>query len=176
MIKFTGKVDNKIKRKVIKQRDKEASWLMLCGSIIGIFATIICAIVERAIDYKLLIPTIFLIILTIIFFVAPITSRDLRIDWFYTVCIENGTIQKTQLGQPELVMKIDQIKKVIDDGDYYTVIYAGLSNAIICQKSLLAEGTLEEFEEVFRDKLKRRKKLRRKTEEKTSEKKDEKNL
>ena len=41
----------------------------------------------------------------------------------------------------------------MDEGDCYYVIYADLNNCIICQKDLLKEGTLEEFEEIFKDKL-----------------------
>lgn len=105
----------------------------------------------------MLISTIIITVMAIIFFIAPQPSNCFRIDWNYTVSIDNGEIRKVQFQQPDVVKEVKKIKKVIDDGKWYAVIYSGLSNAIICQKDLLVEGTLEEFETLFEGKIKRRK-------------------
>ncbi|MDE7405873.1 MAG: hypothetical protein K2M89_03245 [Clostridiales bacterium] len=52
----------------------------------------------------------------------------------------------------------DDVKKVIDCGEWYhMVFYMGQKNYdYICQKDLITEGTIEEFEEYFKDKLVRK--------------------
>ena len=48
-----------------------------------------------------------------------------------------------------------QIKKVIDYGDYYLIVlpkYLPILD-VICQKSLLVKGSLEEFETLFQNKI-----------------------
>ncbi|MDE5548597.1 MAG: hypothetical protein K2J30_06340, partial [Clostridia bacterium] len=122
MIKFSGRVDNKAKSRVIKQRDRQVGWMMLFGSTMGVLFNIYWIFTKKTLNSGLLASVAVLILLTIAIFVVPSTGVAHGVDWFYTVCIENGTIQKTQFGQPPLLMKIDQIKKVIDDGEYYTVI------------------------------------------------------
>lgn len=158
MIKFAGRIDSKIKKKVLKQRDRSMTYLSLIVTIAIWGATICCLIIDKSIDRGLLVSSIMLTIVTIGLFVAPVTNKMLyNIDWFYTVCITDKVIQKTQYKQPMLTLEIDQVKKIRDDGKYYSIIYADISNAIICQKSLLVEGTLEEFEALFEGKIVRKK-------------------
>ncbi len=50
---------------------------------------------------------------------------------------------------------LKNIKKVVDMGDWYKIYFyfPHKSNIFLCQKDLLVEGTLEEFENLFEDKL-----------------------
>ena len=50
---------------------------------------------------------------------------------------------------------IDDIKIVYDRGDFYEIMFriGNYSEKFICQKNLLTKGSLEEFEELFGDKL-----------------------
>lgn len=56
-------------------------------------------------------------------------------------------------------LNIEQIKTVKDYGEYYTLTVAGFfrrpSAHLICQKDLLTQGTIEEFEALFNGKIKR---------------------
>ena len=54
--------------------------------------------------------------------------------------------------------RIDEAKCVLDFGEFYEVVFpfGKMSEKFICQKSLLTEGTLEEFEALFADKIKRK--------------------
>lgn len=55
-------------------------------------------------------------------------------------------------------LNIEQIKAVKDYGEYYTLTVAGFfrpSAHLICQKDLLTQGTIEEFEALFTDKIKK---------------------
>ncbi len=156
MIKFSGRIDYELKKQILKQRDRQLGWLMLGAAIICGTGTLIISILNGAVYYKLLVPTVVIIVMSIISLIAPQPNNCFRIDWNYTVSIVNGKIYKVQFQQPDVVKEVNKIKKVIDEGKWYTIIYSGLSNAIICQKNLLVEGTLEEFETIFAGKIKRR--------------------
>lgn len=54
-------------------------------------------------------------------------------------------------------LNIEHIKAVKDYGEYYTLTVAGFfrpSAHLICQKDLLTQGTIEEFEALFKGKIK----------------------
>lgn len=53
--------------------------------------------------------------------------------------------------------KLEQIKEVKDYSEYYVVICKGLNIPphFICQKDLLTQGSIDEFESLFADKIKR---------------------
>lgn len=54
--------------------------------------------------------------------------------------------------------KIEQVKTVKDYGEYYTLSFVGfftISSPYICQKDLLTQGSIEEFEALFDGKIKR---------------------
>lgn len=53
--------------------------------------------------------------------------------------------------------KIEQVKKVKDYGEYYVLTFAGFFTTFlpyICQKDLITQGTLAEFEALFEGKIK----------------------
>lgn len=54
--------------------------------------------------------------------------------------------------------KIEQVKEVKDYGDYYTFTFVGIftnSSPYLCQKDLLTQGTLADFESLFAGKIKK---------------------
>ena len=53
---------------------------------------------------------------------------------------------------------IDDVKKVIDMGGFYDIIFYFPNQwaNCICQKDLIVEGTIEEFEKLFEDKIVRK--------------------
>ena len=53
---------------------------------------------------------------------------------------------------------VEDIKKVVDHGEFYEIIfYWGIRfGDCVCQKDLIIEGTIEEFEEMFKDKIERK--------------------
>ena len=49
---------------------------------------------------------------------------------------------------------VNEILEIIEMGTWYRLKFnLKLNPNIVCQKDLLVEGTLEEFEEIFKDKL-----------------------
>ena len=53
---------------------------------------------------------------------------------------------------------IEQIKKINDYGDWYQLyfFYPYKNQTYICQKDLIVDGSIEEFEERFKDKIVRK--------------------
>lgn len=55
---------------------------------------------------------------------------------------------------------INDVKQVVDHGEFYEIIFpfGKMSTYFICQKNLLKKGTLQQFEDLFKEKLTRRQK------------------
>ena len=71
------------------------------------------------------------------------------------VRIEDGYIMA--FGEKfEECRSIQDAKQVKDHGDFYEITFpfGKISDKFICQKSLLSQGTLEEFEQLFQGKIK----------------------
>lgn len=66
----------------------------------------------------------------------------------YTVCIADKYTESKLIAD---------VKQVYDYGEYYELVFpfGKISDKFICQKSLLSNGTLEEFEALFEGKLER---------------------
>ncbi len=60
-------------------------------------------------------------------------------------------------GTSEEYKNIKDARRVIDYGAFYDVIFpiGNYSTKFVCQKSLLTQGTLEDFEQLFQEKIKR---------------------
>ena len=71
-----------------------------------------------------------------------------------TITIENDTIKRSGV-QSYRIVNTQDIKEILDMGSFYAVIFyfPNMDRRFICQKDLLIEGTIEEFEKLFEDKL-----------------------
>ena len=60
-----------------------------------------------------------------------------------------------------MLKPISKVKKVIDMGEWYYIIFkfGDISNSWICQKDLITQGTIEDFEKIFEGKIKRDKSI-----------------
>lgn len=93
-------------------------------------------------------------VLVISYFLIPITEN-------VPLCIQiapDGTIT-TQNNKKQYVHTMDDVMYVKDLGDHYCIAVRGYlleRGRTLCQKDLLTSGTLEEFEEIFKDKIKRK--------------------
>ena len=83
--------------------------------------------------------------------------KKLPFRWEYHITIdEEKIVVETPLWSKPLQKPIKKIKKVLDYEDVYYIIYGDMSNSIVCQKDLLEQGSIEEFKELFKDKIKQR--------------------
>ena len=75
-------------------------------------------------------------------------NRDILLPrriFFEDECIVAQTKQQT------IYKKIEKVKKLLDYGEYYQIVFCfgHGANEFICQKNLLVNGTPEEFEAMF---------------------------
>ena len=98
---------------------------------------------------------IFLIVYVAIFIggVAGTKENVLRLAPT-TVKINKNEIEITQIRLNSGTCRtLDDVKKVLDYGDYYRIDFYVLSKKVlcICEKANIKQGSIEEFEELFKD-------------------------
>lgn len=103
--------------------------------------------------------TIFFIILDLCILYVPPRSAIFRLP--REIIINDDTITSRVEGIKESIKpkikKISKIKRIEDQGDWYYITFKGdFTENIICQKNLITQGTIEEFEELFKDKIVRK--------------------
>jgi len=75
-----------------------------------------------------------------------------------TITIEKDKIERVGL-ENYRIFDLTDIKEVWDMGSFYAVIFYFPNNKdrrFVCQKDLIVEGTIEEFEKLFEDKIVRK--------------------
>ena len=161
MIRFCGKIKSDFEDDILKLRFKQDSIIfLLVGSVISIFGICLALIIHSNAElFKFLIYLILTILMTIIV-LGPFRTKRRRIDWDYDITFSDDTIKIIVNHQNGFVITkpIKKVKKVVDYGGYYFlfVFRWETTHGIICQKDLLVEGSLEEFEELFKDKIERK--------------------
>ena len=86
--------------------------------------------------------------------IAPYSKRQREQAWEFRVRINEENVSVTNVTDNIRIRKeTGKIRKVSDKGEYYLLHYA-LIDSFICEKLLLANGTLEEFEDLFAGKIK----------------------
>lgn len=126
----------------------------IIGIVIPIIGCIITIIVALIWDLLALLFLIFFVVFAVMCWLPQkgIAQRAPK-----SVTIDNGTIEvKSSLIYQ--TRTLDMVKAVKDMGDWYVFDFflPNKSGYFICQKSLLVEGTLEEFEQLFEGKIVRK--------------------
>ena len=70
------------------------------------------------------------------------------------ICIDGETISCDIGGQLESIF-LEDIKEIHDYGDFYSFMFTNgqYTPHFVCQKDLLAKGTIEDFETLFEGKI-----------------------
>ena len=81
----------------------------------------------------------------------------IRMYTFSKIDISNDYLLSNMGGKAQL-RDISDVKVVVDWGEWYDIIFyfPYKSVGFICQKDLIVEGTIEEFEKLFEDKIVRK--------------------
>lgn len=152
MIVFSGAVSDEIQAKTMNRRNRSA--FKICAVGMG------SVIIVGGVAYFLLDGDMkeWLILsgLAIIVILLQLWNprKKLPFRWIYDITIDTEKIiVECPIWPKPLQKPIKKIKKVLDVGDCYYIIYADINNSIICQKDLLKEGTIQEFEELFSGKI-----------------------
>ncbi len=153
MIEYKGELSNKCKNFVLKNETNVAriSAIIVCVPI-AIFD--IWLALSNDLFYLIVLP-----ILAFIVFLAGIKPREKSYGLIMTkrVRIEEDYLESEGERFNES-RTIDQVKHVIDYGEWYKITFSFpyKSQRFVCQKDLIIQGTIEDFENLFSDKLIRR--------------------
>ena len=157
MIVFSGVVSDQIQRKTMKRRHQSFFRLYAISSgVIIIISGILWFLFWRESIQEWMILSGALLALVLLELWNP--RKKLPFRWEYNITIDSENIVVESPIWPKPLQKpMKKIKKVLDAGDCYYIIYADINNCIVCQKDLLIEGSIEQFETLFQGKIVRQK-------------------
>jgi len=95
-----------------------------------------------------------LLVIGVINIIAPVGSATLNEVWNHDIVIDQDKLIYKPSNFGERNIPSTRLTKVKDMGDYYFISCKGERALIVCQKSLLVSGTLEEFNALMDKKLK----------------------
>lgn len=155
MIEFNGYLTGNSQKFFCKQIVKLQQKFMAITLIIGL-------IILFAVFYFLFdvianpLAVVLIIILTALALLSPniqtkkekakITPQRVYIDGDMIVSKSNATVDTRYIGG---------VKEVRDYGEFYYFVFKSYSYRFVCQKDLLVQGSIEEFENLFAGKIKR---------------------
>lgn len=153
MIVFSGKVSDKIQLKTLKKKDSEfykIAWTVC--TVLIVISGLLWFFLEG--EMKLWLMLSCLLVGALLFSQIFNLNNKLPLRWEFVISIdkEKITVESPLFSNP-LRKSLDKINKVIDDGDCFYLIYSDMNNCIICQKNLITQGSLDEFENIFKDKM-----------------------
>lgn len=148
MVKFQGKLSGACKTYVLKREKKFALIGGIATSIIFVIPVIVAIFVIHWI-FVLGIPVLILTAL-----LAGITPNEKSYGLIMpsTVLIDCETII-SKSDKFYLERSVSEVVKVLDMGEWYHIFFDDREGKFVCQKSLLIEGSLDEFESIFKDKI-----------------------
>ena len=150
MIIFEGQISGKCKKEVLRKGAKSSFIGGLITSIIFTIPTVIFALKIN------LIILLFLLVLIPFPFLAALPPKEKYYPMIFpskvTIDTQTGEMT-TQSSQFYAESSIAEVVKVLDKGEWYLIYVKSKDGRFICQKDLLTNGTLDEFEKFFKDKL-----------------------
>lgn len=158
MIKFSGILSEDCKYYYLKNAQKINFFVFLFVSIPFIIGIVVLAKTTGWIALILLIPIIYLIVMVSLPPKSKLYNKINKNLYYQDIHCEieiiDEVIYASMLNRNESKDFVD-VKKVVDMGDWYKFYFYfhHKSNIFICEKKSLVEGTLEEFEELFKDRL-----------------------
>ena len=161
MVEFKGKISEHIKKNIYQKRLRIMGLIVLC--FVAVFGISMFTVIfldgeisarENGYIKDVLIMLIGCTLLSLWLIIAPYSKRQREQAWEFRVKINEENVSVTNVTDNIRIRKeIGKIRKVSDKGEYYLLHYA-LIDSFICEKSLLVNGTLEEFESLFEGKIK----------------------
>lgn len=151
MIKFSGEMSEISKKLIVRANRLSAT---TAGAIVA--GLLLIPVVIVAFTWHLIV-LLFLIPLILTVALAGIPPKDLNRIVPCEVMTEefdDGVYLVAALTNGEYTKKrISSVKKVVDRGESYQIYFTSIPSGFLCQKDLLVEGTLEEFEQLFDGKI-----------------------
>jgi len=149
MIKFQGELSQECKKWFLKREFKAYLIVTCILSLIFAVINIIIALLWDLIALLFLILPIYCIVVLGAIFRKYVIKRVPSV-----ITIDDGYIEGKN-EQEEAYSNLDYVKRIIDFGAWYCFefYFPHKIRWFICQKDLLVEGTIEEFEQLFEGKI-----------------------
>lgn len=155
MIEFKGPLTGEAEKFLLKKQVQILSTTMMIVTILFGIPIVLCSIYIRPLILLFLAPIIMLLVYS---FITP-SKKDQKMFMPQRVFIdleENMIVHQCE--KMERFHNLDSVNRVFDYGDwyYFKFDYANRDMYFVCQKNLISQGTIEEFEELFKDKIERK--------------------
>ena len=162
MVIFSGTPDAHILKYVMTKNSRRVALMSLCTGI----ATLLVAVVYAQIfdgfgdALEILIISALCIVFGIIMYIRSFMVKTDGERKNITIKITQSCIEGKYTPKHSAFDERpnDKVKKVLDYGEFYYIMVNrfDFNNGVLCQKNLITEGTIEEFETIFKDKLVRK--------------------
>lgn len=151
MIKFQGEISGECKKYILQRNTKtDRIATVIALSLFGVPITIgVCAI-----NWKFIFLCLPVFVLIISLCSLPPSKKDLGLHIPTSVSIDPSTqdiISESDRFHIESAFSL--VTEIWDFGEWYDIRTEVDAGAFICQKNLICEGSLEEFESLFADKI-----------------------
>lgn len=153
-----------LKKEIIYQSSKKQSLnffiITLPFTILGFMISLILGVLKLPGFIEILGLTCLFLIISCLFVILPPNSAIHKLSTKITFNISHNSITIEREGLKDKysiprIKNISKIKSVLDYGDWYLITFKGdITDNIICQKDLLVQGSIEDFENTFKDKIK----------------------
>ncbi|MBP5193161.1 MAG: hypothetical protein J6126_00330 [Clostridia bacterium] len=168
MIEFKGDISEKVQLDRYNRSNnsiKVAATIFFVSCLaITIIAYVIFGISQN--DFRELLREIIIgvVVWVVLYIIEALTPKEVflrfRISPHVIITREELSLELFSIDKPKWkTNNMSKVKKVLDSGEMYYIVFktGGIEGAWICQKSNLLQGTIEEFEEIFKGKIKREK-------------------
>ena len=155
MIVFKGEVSDNAR---FFMKKLEARFLIIITSIVSIIFCIPVLVSCIYIDWicaLFFVPLAFAVFSGVIYRFIPTDLKKIRMPTKVSIMSD---IMISSGKDFEYGRYYDDVKKVVDYGEWYHMVFYFPHKIVyyVCQKDLIIEGTIEEFEALFKDKLVRK--------------------
>ena len=148
MIVFEGEVSEKERDLAVRITNRIMLWIGIIAPLPFVAVTIYVGV---CVDYIYLLFLLTYVAFSIIwgFFVKPGEKDKGDIAQIKVEIDDEHVIKETTKNYN--TYRVDEVKRVEDYGDFYRIIFyfPHCDRFCICQKDLITQGTIEEFEEMF---------------------------
>lgn len=145
MIRFYGEINKESQKFIAKKMLRLGLYAMIVLLIVVGFPSILAGVFFDI--------WFFTIFTGMGMLVALFLSYYTRKDYYPNlITIDNNQIC-AEIGKGMATRTFDDVKQIIDYGEFYDIIFYFPNKVLncICQKDLIQEGTIEDFEELFKD-------------------------
>ena len=155
VIKFCGEISGKCKQYLLHRESKHG---LIAGFITATIFSILAILLMISVHWVFVIFLPILIVMALLAGLPPNkNSYDLIMPSSVAIYFEKG-ILISQSNKFYHEQSIDEIKYIVDYGEWYHIFFFNRNGRFICQKKLICQGTLEDFEQLFDGKIVKRKK------------------